>query len=143
MAGAGALYLAEYFGWLTAYLGMAALVTVGVITVLLVSEPQREGAIFQVELSAKGLQRWVAHSVIGPFVEFFERNGRIALLILIFIAVFRLSDIAMGIMANPFYLDMGYSKTDIAKMVRAMKIAHICIAGALPITGTARTNRNA
>lgn len=137
VAGAGALYLAEYFSWTMAYLGMAALVSVGVITVLLVPEPQREGVIFQIQLSVKGLQQWFAHSVMGPFVDFFERNGRIALLILVFIAVFRLSDIAMGIMANPFYLDMGYSKTDIANVAKLygffMSIAGSFICGALVV----------
>ena len=54
----------------------------------------------------------------GPFVEFFARNGRMALVILLFIAVFRLSDIAMGIMANPFYLDMGYTKSEIANIAK-------------------------
>ncbi|MDO6749944.1 AmpG family muropeptide MFS transporter, partial [Gilvimarinus sp. 1_MG-2023] len=46
------------------------------------------------------------------------RNGWFALLILSFIAVFRLSDITMGVMANPFYLDMGYSKSDIARIAK-------------------------
>jgi PAT family beta-lactamase induction signal transducer AmpG len=56
--------------------------------------------------------------VICPFLEFFKRNGRFALIILLFVALFRLSDITMGIMANPFYLDMGYSKSEIASIAK-------------------------
>ena len=51
---------------------------------------------------------------MAPFVEFFKRNGSYALIILVFISVFRLSDITMGIMANPFYLDLGFTKSEIA-----------------------------
>lgn len=54
--------------------------------------------------------------MVAPFVEFFQRNGTWAILILSFIGLYRLSDITMGIMANPFYLDLGFSKTDIANV---------------------------
>ena len=56
--------------------------------------------------------------MICPLLEFFQRNGWFALLILSFVAVFRLSDITMGVMANPFYLDLGYSKSDIARIAK-------------------------
>jgi PAT family beta-lactamase induction signal transducer AmpG len=136
-AGAGALYVAEYFGWVMSYLVMAALVSVGFVTVLLVPEPQRDGEGFRIEWSAPGIRNWIGHSVVGPFVDFFVRNGHIALIMLAFIAVFRLSDIAMGIMANPFYLDMGYSKTDIANVAKVfgffMSIAGSFVCGALVV----------
>jgi PAT family beta-lactamase induction signal transducer AmpG len=61
---------------------------------------------------------WVIGAVVCPFTEFFSRNGRLALLILAFIAVFRLSDITMGVMANPFYIDMGYGKDEIASVTK-------------------------
>ena len=53
-----------------------------------------------------------------PFVEFFRRNGLLALLILLLIGTFRLSDITMGVMANPFYLDLGFSKIEIANITK-------------------------
>lgn len=134
VAGAGALYLAEYLNWQAAYVVMAMLVGVGVVTVLLLSEPEKDESRADtsteervVELLIRGqgnlsrLQRveaWFIGAVAAPFLEFFERNGRFALIILLFIAVFRLSDIAMGIMANPFYLDMGYSKIEIANVAK-------------------------
>ena len=113
---------------------MAMLVGVGVVTVLLLSEPEKDesradtsteervvGLLIRGQENLSRLQRveaWFIGAVAAPFLEFFERNGRFALIILLFIAVFRLSDIAMGIMANPFYLDMGYSKIEIANVAK-------------------------
>ena len=135
VAGAGALYLAEYFSWTITYIVMASLMLVGVVTVLLVVEPDRQADLFPLELSAIGLRRWFTGAVVGPFVDFFSRNGKVAFIILLFISVFRLSDIAMGIMANPFYLDMGYSKTEIANVAKVfgffMSIAGSVICGVL------------
>ena len=54
--------------------------------------------------------------MVNPFKDFFVRNGSFALLIFLLIGVYRLSDIVMVIMANPFYLDMGYSKIEIANI---------------------------
>ena len=137
VAGAGALYLAEYFSWTIAYIAMASLMLVGVITVVLVAEPDRQSDSFLLELSAIGLRRWFANAVAGPFVDFFSRNGKVAFIILLFIAVFRLSDIAMGIMANPFYLDMGYTKTEIANVAKVfgffMSIAGSLVCGVLVV----------
>ena len=137
VAGAGALYLAEYFSWTIAYIIMATLMLVGVITVVLVAEPDRQSEAFALELSAIGLRRWFTRAVAGPFIDFFSRNGKVAFIILLFIAVFRLSDIAMGIMANPFYLDMGYTKTEIANVAKVfgffMSIAGSLICGVLVV----------
>ncbi|MDG1233826.1 MAG: AmpG family muropeptide MFS transporter [Pseudomonadales bacterium] len=137
IAGAGALYLAEYFSWTIAYITMATLMLIGVITVILVAEPDRQSESFQLELSPIGLRRWFTGAVAGPFVDFFSRNGKVAFIILLFIAVFRLSDIAMGIMANPFYLDMGYTKIEIANVAKVfgffMSIAGSLICGVLVV----------
>lgn len=137
VAGAGALYLAEYFSWTIAYITMATLMLVGVITVVLVAEPDRQSDSFPLELSAIGLRRWFTRAVVGPFVDFFSRNGKVAFIILLFIAVFRLSDIALGIMANPFYLDMGYTKIEIANVAKVfgffMSIAGSLICGVLVV----------
>jgi len=153
-AGAGALYLAEFFSWMVSYQSMAMLMTVGMVTVLLIAEQDRDSAIRRVADTEervrafllrsehrpgriRDLQAWFIGAVICPFVEFFERNGKFALVMLLFIAVFRLSDIAMGIMANPFYLDMGYTKTEIANVAKLfgffMTIAGSAICGILVV----------
>lgn len=134
MAGAGALYIAEFSNWALAYLCMAGLMLVGVVAIIWADEPERaslkERNEIELELVDKIMgrpmnmasrshwQRWLYGAVICPLLEFFQRNGKFALLILTFIAVFRLSDITMGVMANPFYLDLGYSKADIASVAK-------------------------
>lgn len=130
VAGAGAFYIADWSGWGAAYLSMAALMAIGVVTVLVVSEPEHkprpETLAMEQELLRRfdtvtpgrlqRLEAWFVGAVMSPFVEFFKRNGTLALVILFFIAIFRLSDITMGIMANPFYLELGFTKSEIANV---------------------------
>ncbi|ASP39434.1 AmpG family muropeptide MFS transporter [Bacterioplanes sanyensis] len=134
VAGAGALYLAEWGGWSQAYVVMACiaalimLVTVWAERAPEVTAEQRQQQEYQLVDETFGRpmqlhqrpawQRWWLGAVVCPFLEFFRRNGWLALVILTFIGVFRLSDLAMGAMANPFYLDLGYSKTDIASVAK-------------------------
>ena len=124
VAGAGAFYLAEFYSWEVAYWSMAALMLVGITTVLAVSEPDVERKRAFADnidgMSLRVIARWFRGAVIEPFLEFFHRHGRLALVILLFISVFRVSDIVMGIMATPFYLDMGYTKLEIANVAKFM-----------------------
>jgi PAT family beta-lactamase induction signal transducer AmpG len=130
VAGAGALYISDSAGWDVAYLCMAALMLVGVITVFSIKEPERQQQVFADSVEAQlnsilhadkpgkfhKLEAWFLGAVIAPFMEFFKRNGKWAFLILAFIGLFRLSDIVMGIMANPFYLELGFTKIEIANI---------------------------
>ena len=117
-AGAGALFLAEALNWPLAYLCMAGLMLVGMFTVLAVAEPEHRSLSLSRGPAMRRLAAWFAQAVVNPFVDFVVRNGRFAIVVLVFIAVYRLSDIAMGIMANPFYLDMGYTKSEIASVAK-------------------------
>jgi len=129
VAGAGTFYLADFIGWNAAYSAMALLMFVGVITTLLAEEPehpiQAENLVLEQKIeSSLGIQNkshrlqrlsaWFLDAVIAPFAEFFLRNGKRGLWILALIALYRMSDITMGVMANPFYLDLGFSKQNIA-----------------------------
>jgi PAT family beta-lactamase induction signal transducer AmpG len=60
------------------------------------------------------LSAWFSDAVVSPFADFFVRNGKLGLWILALIALYKMSDITMGVMANPFYLDLGFSKKEIA-----------------------------
>jgi PAT family beta-lactamase induction signal transducer AmpG len=60
--------------------------------------------------------------LIAPFKDFFARFGWRALLILLLISTYRISDIVMGVMANPFYSDMGYSKDEIAMVSKVFGV---------------------
>ena len=120
IAGAGAFYVASFTAWSNVYLVMAVLMGVGFGAVMLAKEPlfSREGLIRETD-SAFNVQKFTfLNAVVNPFKDFFARNGSFALLIILLIGVYRLSDIVMGIMANPFYLDMGYSKIEIANITK-------------------------
>jgi len=138
-AGAGALYIADYVSWELAYLTMAALVGIGTATVLLRPEPprrigretrEREQRVERFLLNhsdlSPRLQRigaWVVDAVVCPFVDFFERNGRQALLLLLLVGVYKISDLSMAAMANPLYLDLGFSLSQIASVTKVFGIA--------------------
>lgn len=132
-AGAGAFYIADYTNWQTAYTAMAALMTVGISTTLIIQEPQvskdKAAQLLEQRLETSlGIQQhatlwakfvaWFIDAVISPFVEFFTRNGKLALLILALIGLYKMSDITMGVMANPFYLELGFSKKEIAEVTK-------------------------
>lgn len=122
VAGAGALYIAEFTNWQIAYSVMAATMLVGIITTLSIKEPkpirsnklELTVTIEENRSISSRLATWFADAVVSPFVEFFTRNGKLGLSILALIAVYKMSDITMGVMANPFYLDLGFSKKEIA-----------------------------
>ena len=136
VAGGGAFTLAYYYSWPQAYTLLAMCMTLGILTTLIISEPehvisrttwkQEEKVIAFLERSAhlpKGLQEayaWFIGAVICPFTDFFLRNGKYALIILLFIGLFRISDITMGIMANPLYVDVGYSDLQIGLVTKTI-----------------------
>src|SRR5262249_58520011 len=80
---------------------------------------------------------WLHVVVYQPFAEFVRRYRRQAVLILALIAIYRISDVVMGIMANPFYVDMGYSKETVATVSKfyglVMTLAGAFIGGALAV----------
>ena len=146
LAGAGAFYIADYTSWQVAYLVMAALMSIGLITTLCLKEPIHQhfndGRLSE-NLAMKKQnfrQRFLTGltvAILNPFVEFFTRNGKIGLLILMLIAAYKMSDITMGVMANPFYLDLGFSKKDIASISKVfgfiMTISGAAIGGLLVV----------
>jgi PAT family beta-lactamase induction signal transducer AmpG len=148
VAGAGAFYLAEDQSWNFAYVTMAALMLIGIVATLTIAEPEHarsttaEKVEKQLEAalgldkrkgSAEGIGRWFIDAVVSPFVEFFERNGRMALIILLLIATYKMSDITMGVMANPFYIDLGFTLKEIANVAKIfgffMSIAGAALGG--------------
>jgi MFS transporter, PAT family, beta-lactamase induction signal transducer AmpG len=126
----GALY--QNAAWTTAYLVMAASMLVGVVTVLFSREPA------QVELPpSRNVGEWFRGAFVEPFADFLKRYGSHALLILALIGVYRISDVVMGIMANPFYVDMGYTKDEVAAVTKVygviMTLVGAFVGGALSL----------
>ena len=99
--------------WQAAYMAMAASMAVGVVTVLFSREP-----VPVVLPPAKNAAEWLKGAVVDPFADFLGRYGWQAAKILALIAVYRISDVVMGIMANPFYVDMGYTKDEVAAVTK-------------------------
>ncbi|ADU98096.1 major facilitator superfamily MFS_1 [Alicycliphilus denitrificans BC] len=134
-AGAGVLWVAaraEVAGlagyqagaWAAAYLVMAASMLVGTATVLLSPEPTPRPLA-----PARNLGEWLRGAVVEPFADFIRRYRWQAALILALIAVYRISDVVMGIMANPFYVDMGYTKDEVAAVTKVFGVV-MTLAGA-------------
>lgn len=108
VAGAGALYLAEYSGWKNAYLLMAALMLLPIVTTLLCREPVAPESTVVRRIDFFG-------AFWQPFSSFFSTNGvLLGLALLLFVGLFKFPDQVIGVMAGPFYLDSGYTKADIA-----------------------------
>ncbi|MGK0442548.1 MAG: PAT family beta-lactamase induction signal transducer AmpG [Pseudohongiellaceae bacterium] len=137
VAGAGALYIAEFQGWPMSYMCMALLMLVGVVTTLIIKEPEKITNDNKTFADYHSFSGWFFNAIVSPFIDFFNRQKRFALMILLFIGFYRLSDITMGIMANPFYLDLGFSKTEIANIGKVfgffMTIAGSFVGGLLVI----------
>ena len=123
-AGAGVLWVAAWVqgdnaagyvhaAWQAAYLVMAASMMVGCITVVMSKEPVPAALP-----PARNVKEWLQGALIAPFADFLKRYKWQAVLILSLIAVYRISDVVMGIMANPFYVDMGYTKAEVATVTK-------------------------
>jgi PAT family beta-lactamase induction signal transducer AmpG len=131
-AGAGAFYAADFGGWSLAYTIMAALMAVGMVTVLLTPEPEIK------VIRLKAGESWLKTLVLDPFIDFIERHGgrlesarpllsrigafmwsgRHALVILLFIVLYKLGESLAGVMANPLYQQLGFTKSEVADIAK-------------------------
>lgn len=202
-AGAGALYLAQWMGstaeqysylaWRNTYFFMAGLMGVGVITTLLIGEPEQNDkspypypsqdyfsfliafaiaiisficvfifspstpewfdgyvqivfsfvysaillvlammAAYVVAKTMIGIgivnRQLVSESYVTPVIDFINRYRKLALWVLLLVGFYRVSDIVMGVIANVFYQDMGYSKLQIANVTKVFGVV-MTIAG--------------
>jgi PAT family beta-lactamase induction signal transducer AmpG len=159
VASAGALWIAADFGWTTAYTAMAVMVGVGIVTTLSISEPQprvAQQSLAQEQRVIDWLERkahwpdalqqlgsWFVGAVVCPFVDFFTRYGKkLAILILAFIASYRLTDFTMGVMANPFYLDVGFTLKEIAAVAKGFGVVMSILGTILGGVAVARLGTN-
>lgn len=132
-AGAGALYIADGASWSVSYASMAALMGVGMIGTFFAYRPPEtppEASAAAGFAPRIGALRWLYDAAVAPFVDFFVRNRWTAVLILAAIGFYRLPDFVMGVMANPFYLDLGFTKSEIASISKLFGI-WMTIIGAL------------
>ncbi|MCL2346591.1 MAG: AmpG family muropeptide MFS transporter [Desulfobulbus sp.] len=107
--GSLSLVLADKLPWNQVFIITAAFMLPGLLMTLLVREPP----------IAPGSPRTLRDSVVEPFREFFGRHGlRSALLLLAFLFFYKLGDSLCTALATPFYLDMGFSKTEIGLIAK-------------------------
>ncbi|MEN3157414.1 MFS transporter [Alkalimonas sp. NCh-2] len=142
-ASAGTLWLAAVFsggsrdyqlhGWQQAYGVMALCMLLGILATFFSKEPSSQ--LIQTQRSeGSPLHRfalWLQQAAVAPFIDFFQRYKWQALLILALIACYRLSDIVMGVMANAFYVDMGFSKEEVATVSKVYGVIMTLLGAAL------------
>jgi len=117
---AGALALAEYASWTETYMAMAACMVIGIVTTLWCKEPaaQIKQSLYAGKSVIEKCAQWFRHAVADPFADFFKRFGSFTIVMLAFISLYRISDYVLGILANPFYYEIGYSNLQIAAIAK-------------------------
>jgi PAT family beta-lactamase induction signal transducer AmpG len=144
-AGAGALFVADVWSWYAAYALMAGLMSVGMVTVLLSPEPERHPSketaarahkvvtfmdqYAHLPLLLRSAMVRVYEAVICPFADFMSRPHW--MMILLFVALYKYGEALLGIMANPFYLDLGFSKSEIAAVSKGYGLTMTLVGGYL------------
>lgn len=147
LASAGVLWIAaaldvspdEYSAssWQMAYYIMASCMLIGIMTTMIIREPEVPVTPLAINEGSQGtsvsarLLLWLDSAVIAPFRDFVMRYGYHALLILALIAIYRISDVVMGIMSNPFYVDMGYTKDEVATISKVYGVIMTILGAAM------------
>jgi PAT family beta-lactamase induction signal transducer AmpG len=133
-AGAGGLVLADVLPWAMVFALMAALVVVGIVAILINPEPARQMTRESLELEERAeafLERkqhlprrlaealaWLYVAAVCPLIEFIGRRGWVP--ILLFIMLYKFGDAVLAVMKIPFFLEIGFSKTEIAEVVKLL-----------------------
>jgi PAT family beta-lactamase induction signal transducer AmpG len=122
VSGAGALYMADRFGWQVAYITMGVLMFTGFLVSFLIGEmPYRPR-------EHRPPRVWFKEAVIDPFADFIKREHW--LLVLLFVVAYKLPDAFVVSLISPFLIELGFTLTQIALVVKAFGIA-ATIAGVL------------
>jgi PAT family beta-lactamase induction signal transducer AmpG len=106
LASGGGLIMADHIPFSTVYIIMAACMIPGILTTLLTPEPK----VFE------GTPKTIVEAVVNPLTEYFSRDG--AVLILCFILFYKIGDTMASAITTPFYLDIGFTKTEIGTVVK-------------------------
>ena len=111
------LLIADAYSWPTAYQLMSLIIALNVLFSFAISTEEKNENLVQLNH---------INSVVEPLKDFFERFGiKLASMLLLIVATYRLTDIVMGPMANPFYIDLGYTLSEIGYVKVVALIATI------------------
>jgi len=136
-ASAGALYASEFGGWHFAYALMAALMSVGMVTVWLTPEPEASKLV--VPTGGRGMEAvfdWLRAAVIAPLADFFGREAWAP--ILLFILLYKFGGALAGNMANPLYVSLGFTAGEVAPISKVFGVFATLVGVALGGAAIAR-----
>jgi len=138
VSSAGALYVVTGFqslgftksgAWSASYAVMAALVVIGMVTTLVATEPDKSGQAEAQHQGESPLQR-LQRTVSGAFTDFFRHDGvAVAVVVLVFVVLFKFTDALAGVMTGPFAVDLGFSRTDYANIVKGVGLVALLLGG--------------
>ncbi len=128
VAGAGAIALSDFIGWFAVFAILAGFVLIGTVAVLLAREPAPPSG-----KQVATRENWLETAVLAPFADFLRRPGWAA--ILAFILLYKFGDAIGGVMANPFFVELGFTGVEIASITKVFGLlatfAGIVVGGAL------------
>jgi len=117
LTGAGALYVAAFGGWSAAYIAAASVILLVGVATLAAREPDHPPAL--TEKAAGGVD-WLRKAAVEPLADFFRRMGWFAALVLAVIIFYKFGDAMLGRMAGVFYVDLGFTKIEIANYTKSV-----------------------
>jgi PAT family beta-lactamase induction signal transducer AmpG len=120
LTGFSSFIIADFFGWTISYMVMAAFILIGTVTVLFTGEPEIDKSVLEdaSPTADNAYLDWLKTSVIDPFLNFMQKPDW--LIILLFTVLFKFGDSLAGAMSNPFYLQTGFTLTEIAEIVKTL-----------------------
>lgn len=107
LAGAGALALSDFFSWELVFSVLAAAMALSIVVTLLAREPDAPPA-----RPRRDYAEWAREALVTPFADFMRRRGWAV--ILLFVLLYKFGDALGGTMANPFYVEMGFTGSEVA-----------------------------
>jgi MFS transporter, PAT family, beta-lactamase induction signal transducer AmpG len=132
---AGALFLVSWFqtlgldhhaAWRAGYFAMAALLLIGIVTTLVAAEPP-QSAKAEAALERENVMHRLYDAAVGAFTEFFSYD--LAVVALLFVVLFKLTDALSGVMTAPFVIDLGFSRNEYAAIIKGVGFAATLLGG--------------
>jgi len=124
LAGAGAIALSDFVGWAAIFALLAAIIVLGMVVVVLAPEPKGAAGTVEARSPSDDVASAVAsrakHAIIDPFIDFMRHRGW--MVILLFVLFYKFGDAISGVMANPFYAELGFSGVEIAGITKVLGV---------------------
>lgn len=111
LAGGGAMGLSDFLSWPLIFTILTAAMAASAVATLFIPEP-----IVAARPPKRDYVEWVMDSVVAPFVDFIKRRGWVV--ILLFVLFYKYGDALSGSMANPFYVEMGFSGLEVGSVTK-------------------------